>query len=271
MPFLGFESDIPEASHHWGDVKSSEGRSNNVSVENTQPQLFERKSIEYPPPESLIEKIQRLHLLLTITESAMDVPVNLEARRRIAFFTNSLFMEMPSPPKIRNMLSFSVLTPYYNEDVLFTRRALEEENEDGISILFYLQKIYPDEWKHFKERNNCTEMNLWDTDKTADAARQWASYRSQTLTRTDVCTDGEIHVCIIEKRISQMEREIKEWKGETEGRWKEKTSQWKKEKEDLHAHIQALKVDSQALKEEVSTLKQELVDRTTNELEEGEP
>ena len=51
-------------------------------------------------------QIKRLHLLLTVKESAMDVPVNLEARRRIAFFTNSLFMDMPSAPKVRNMLSF---------------------------------------------------------------------------------------------------------------------------------------------------------------------
>jgi callose synthase len=29
------------------------------------------------------------------------------------------------------------------EDVLYTRKALETENEDGISILYYLQKIYP--------------------------------------------------------------------------------------------------------------------------------
>ena len=51
-------------------------------------------------------QIKRLHLLLTVKESAMDVPVNLEARRRIAFFKNSLFMDMPSAPKVRNMLSF---------------------------------------------------------------------------------------------------------------------------------------------------------------------
>jgi hypothetical protein len=37
----------------------------------------------------------------------------------------------------------SVLTPYYKEDVLFSSHALEEQNEDGVSILFYLQKIYP--------------------------------------------------------------------------------------------------------------------------------
>jgi callose synthase len=37
----------------------------------------------------------------------------------------------------------SVLTPYYTEEILYTRKALEEENEDGVSILYYLQKIYP--------------------------------------------------------------------------------------------------------------------------------
>ncbi|GKB22871.1 callose synthase 2-like protein [Tanacetum coccineum] len=40
------------------------------------------------------EKIRRLHLLLTEKESAMDVPSNLEARRRISFFSNYLFMDM---------------------------------------------------------------------------------------------------------------------------------------------------------------------------------
>lgn len=39
-------------------------------------------------------------------ESALDVPTNLEARRRIAFFTNSLFMDMPRAPRVRKMLSF---------------------------------------------------------------------------------------------------------------------------------------------------------------------
>jgi hypothetical protein len=29
---------------------------------------------------------------------------------------------------------------------LYTRKALEEENEDGVSILYYLQKIYPGGW-----------------------------------------------------------------------------------------------------------------------------
>ncbi|MFS7956871.1 putative 1,3-beta-glucan synthase [Helianthus anomalus] len=37
----------------------------------------------------------------------------------------------------------SVLTPYYAEEVLFSLHDLEVPNEDGVSILFYLQKIFP--------------------------------------------------------------------------------------------------------------------------------
>lgn len=41
------------------------------------------------------------------------------------------------------MLAFSVLTPYYNEEVIFSKLQLKEENEDGVTILFYLQRIFP--------------------------------------------------------------------------------------------------------------------------------
>lgn len=41
------------------------------------------------------------------------------------------------------LFCFSVLTPYYSEEVLFSINGLETQNEDGVSILFYLQKIYP--------------------------------------------------------------------------------------------------------------------------------
>ncbi|EXB29008.1 Callose synthase 3 [Morus notabilis] len=138
-----------------------------------------------PLTEAWKEKIKRLYLLLTTKESAMDVPSNLEARRRISFFSNSLFMDMPDAPKVRNMLSFSVLTPYYTEEVLFSLRDLEEPNEDGVSILFYLQKIFPDEWENFLQRVNCSnEEELKKSDELEEELRLWASYRGQTLTRT---------------------------------------------------------------------------------------
>jgi len=153
-------------------------------------QLFaSHGAIIFPLPESDAwrEKIKRFSLLLTVKESAMDVPTNLEARRRISFFSNSLFMDMPDAPKVRNMLSFSVLTPYYQEDVLFSKMALEDPNEDGVSIIFYLRKIYPDEWKNFLERIgqpvDSGEEIFW-SDELEEHLRLWASYRGQTLTRT---------------------------------------------------------------------------------------
>ncbi|KAL9241707.1 hypothetical protein vseg_015785 [Gypsophila vaccaria] len=148
-------------------------------------QLF--ASIKFPPKVTpqWEEQIQRLYLLLTVKESAMDVPANLEAQRRMSFFTNSLFMDMPRAPKVRKMLSFSVLTPYYSEETLYSRNDLEMENEDGISVIYYLQKIFPDEWKNFMERNNCKdEDDVLQSEETILQLRHWVSLRGQTLCRT---------------------------------------------------------------------------------------
>ncbi|KAL8031752.1 hypothetical protein ABFX02_13G047800 [Erythranthe guttata] len=146
-------------------------------------QKFERVKIDLLQSGSWMEKVVRLHLLLTVKESAINVPMNLEARRRITFFANSLFMIMPSAPKVRNMLSFSVLTPYYKEPVLYSTEELNKENEDGITTLFYLQKIYPDEWKNYLERINDPKHGSDNKDRS-ELDRQWVSYRGQTLART---------------------------------------------------------------------------------------
>lgn len=53
-----------------------------------------------------IEQVRRLHYILAIKDSALNVPVNLEARRRLQYFSNSLFMSMPEPPPVRKMFSF---------------------------------------------------------------------------------------------------------------------------------------------------------------------
>ncbi|PIN05529.1 1,3-beta-glucan synthase [Handroanthus impetiginosus] len=143
-------------------------------------------NIVFPPPNTAQweEQIRRLYLLLTVKESAIDVPTNLEARRRIAFFSNSLFMDMPRAPRVRKMLSFSVLTPYYSEETVYSKSDLEMENEDGVSIIYYLQKIYPDEWNNFMERLTCKESEIWENEENILQLRHWASLRGQTLSRT---------------------------------------------------------------------------------------
>ncbi|KAJ4836809.1 Callose synthase 12 [Turnera subulata] len=149
--------------------------------------LFEN-AVQLPDPsnETFYRQVRRLHTILTSRDSMHNIPVNLEARRRIAFFSNSLFMSMPHAPQVEKMMAFSVLTPYYNEEVLYSREQLRTENEDGISILYYLQTIYDDEWKNFMERMRREGMakddEIWST-RLRDL-RLWASYRGQTLART---------------------------------------------------------------------------------------
>ncbi|KAF7112669.1 hypothetical protein RHSIM_RhsimUnG0205500 [Rhododendron simsii] len=135
--------------------------------------------------ESRLEllQIKRFLLLLTVKDTAMDLPSNLEARRRISFFATSLYMDIPCAPKVRNMLSFSVLTPHYKEEVKFSAKELHSSQEE-VSISFYMQKIYPDEWKNFLERTGRKNSEGLDVEINDEDLRNWASFRGQTLSRT---------------------------------------------------------------------------------------
>ncbi|MCL7030897.1 hypothetical protein MKW94_030259 [Papaver nudicaule] len=145
-------------------------------------------NLKWPKDAELRAQVKRLHALLTIKDSAANIPKNLEARRRLQFFTNSLFMEMPAAKPVREMVPFSVFTPYYSEIVLYSMADLRKKNEDGISLLFYLQKIFPDEWKNFLARigrdENTLDSELFDNPSDVLELRFWASYRGQTLART---------------------------------------------------------------------------------------
>ncbi|KAK3446271.1 hypothetical protein EUGRSUZ_A02008 [Eucalyptus grandis] len=154
-------------------------------------QMFEKINIGLVQHKIYREKVVRLYLLLTVKESAINVPSNLEARRRITFFANSLFMKMPGAPTVRKMLPFSVLTPYNKEDVLYSTEDLNRENEDGITILFYLQKIYPDEWTNFNERIKDPKSGKVEKEKMERETRFWVSYRGQTLARTALNNENE--------------------------------------------------------------------------------
>ncbi|KAM6548939.1 hypothetical protein CsatB_020615 [Cannabis sativa] len=149
--------------------------------------LFEN-AVQLPDhdDETFYRQVRRLHTILISRDSMQNIPVNLEARRRIAFFSNSLFMNMPHAPQVEKMMAFSVLTPYYTEEVVYSKEQLRTENEDGISILYYLQTIYHDDWKNFVERMRREGMvddkELWTT--KLRELRLWASNRGQTLSRT---------------------------------------------------------------------------------------
>ncbi|KAG5186996.1 1,3-beta-glucan synthase component-domain-containing protein [Tribonema minus] len=127
--------------------------------------------------------LSKLYGLLAIQAGDAE-PASPEARRRLTFFVNSLFMDMPRAPQLANMLSWSCVTPYYSEDVLYGRKDLEKRNEDGLSMLMYLQALYKHDWHNFLERNGISdEQQIWSK-KHFQELRLWASMRAQTLSRT---------------------------------------------------------------------------------------
>ncbi|KAF5177979.1 Callose synthase, partial [Thalictrum thalictroides] len=94
--------------------------------DNQNEERFQKLNLDLTKNRAWMEKLVRLHLLLTVKESAINVPMNLDARRRITFFTNSLFMNMPSAPKVRNMLSFRGQTLFRTvRGMMYYKQALE--------------------------------------------------------------------------------------------------------------------------------------------------
>ncbi|GMH89989.1 hypothetical protein TL16_g11630, partial [Triparma laevis f. inornata] len=112
-------------------------------------------------------------------------PKSKEAKRRLTFFVNSLFMDIPNSPNMQDMMSWNVMTPFYSEDVTYNKSDLmKTEKTLGVSVLLYLQTLYKADWQHFLERNKIKdETQIWSK-KHVDEVRRWASLRAQTLSRT---------------------------------------------------------------------------------------
>ncbi|ETN03000.1 hypothetical protein PPTG_16032 [Phytophthora nicotianae INRA-310] len=127
--------------------------------------------------------LSHLHGLLTLQKIDAE-PQSYDARRRLLFFVNSLFMDMPLAPLLEEMKSWSVMTPFYAEDVLYSRKDLESK-QDGLDVhtLLFLQTLYKRDWENFLERVK-PKKNIWKNPETAIELRMWASLRGQTLSRT---------------------------------------------------------------------------------------
>lgn len=69
------------------------------------------------------------------------------------------------------------------EDVKYSSTELHS-NREGVSILFYMQKIFPDEWENFLERVGTENLYASNDEINEEDLRNWASFRGQTLCRT---------------------------------------------------------------------------------------
>ena len=134
------------------------------------------------------DKCHGLVTLCTIT--AVDtVPEEFEVKRRLCWFVGSLFMDMPTPPPVSRMHSWTVLTPFYSEDLLYSAKELAAKTEDGVSMLYFLKTVHEAEWRNFLERvgvgkTGSEEARLFTEKALLEELRLWASFRGQTLART---------------------------------------------------------------------------------------
>lgn len=130
-------------------------------------------------------------------------PQHSEAERRLSFFAQSLSTQFPLPCSVQRMPTFTVFTPHYAEKMLLSLREIirEEDSTTRITLLEYLKKLHPNEWKNFvKDTMFIAEEDHPSTDKEdlpfycigfkssapeyTLRTRVWASLRAQTLYRT---------------------------------------------------------------------------------------
>lgn len=158
-----------------------------------------------------VVRVLKRMLRATVAEATPD---SEEAQRVLGFFVNSLsHPSLDKPPSVDKMRSHSVITPLYEEDVLYALDAaslakelglkkktmvdLLTETDDSISLMAYLKAMFPLEWNNFKERMKTLVPDIKvDELSEKDFApghfmhelrlelQMWASLRGQLLART---------------------------------------------------------------------------------------
>ena len=99
-----------------------------------------------------------LHRSCTSTNPGAE-PENVEAKRQLVFFCNSLHnRRLRRPPTLPHMKSWSAFTPHYAEDVTYSLKALYTTSAENTNLLTILRSLHPDEWANLAER--CHLVNL---------------------------------------------------------------------------------------------------------------
>lgn len=168
--------------------------------------------------ENVAKVVNQLHKMLTTSAKGAQ-PRGEEAQRVLSVFVGSLKNPtLETPPAVDEMLSWSVLTPHYEEDVLYPLNNkhiashfnlpistamgmsdLMSENQDGVTVMAWLRSNYSQDWNNLLERLSPALkkanldprlVNESDFDEGGPLAAErmqllhWASYRGQLLART---------------------------------------------------------------------------------------
>ncbi|KAF0682346.1 Aste57867_25529 [Aphanomyces stellatus] len=136
---------------------------------------------------------------LSKEQPSATLPRCPEVNRRLGYFLKSLTMDIPQLSAVKAMRSFSVMTPFYGEDVLYSLEDLSkplenhpifkqvEERDKNLTLLKYLITIHTAEWANFTERVGLSSGETSEMEARRQCPlelRLWASNRGQTLART---------------------------------------------------------------------------------------
>jgi len=113
--------------------------------------MLTQSSMPTSSPGHTAEKFPR-PIILPATAAVDTWPEEYEVKRRLCWFVGSLFMQMPTPPPVSSMHSWTIMTPFYSEDLLYSAKELAAKTEDGVSTLIFLKTVHGNEWNNFLER-----------------------------------------------------------------------------------------------------------------------
>ena len=86
-----------------------------------------------------------------------------EARRRLKIAVNLLLMDISDASSIQDMFSWNVMTPYYLEDVTYTKEYFELRTDTlGVSTSLYIQSLFQKNWNNFRERPLIHDQETFD-------------------------------------------------------------------------------------------------------------
>ncbi|GJW18747.1 RNA-directed DNA polymerase, eukaryota, partial [Tanacetum coccineum] len=106
----------------------------------------------------------------------VPIKINIHAWKVINDYLPTRFNLSRRGMDIGTIVCPIVMTPYYSEETLYSKSDLDMENEDGISIMYYLQKIFPEHGLSSEITQSSGGRS--DTSEGFENSRSFEDYRS---------------------------------------------------------------------------------------------
>ncbi|KAL3933383.1 MAG: hypothetical protein SGPRY_000300 [Prymnesium sp.] len=151
--------------------------------------VSEAKSMLSRLREPATQSVLRVLSQFTLKDNPGSEPRVSEAKRQLISFCSSLHQTpLSKAPPVTKMRSFSVLTPFFREDVQYSVQALQSAGHDNTTLLTLFKALHPDEWSNFCERVQLLESDVKNEgfersndEKIGRSLEEWNKVKLQAL------------------------------------------------------------------------------------------